>query len=61
MRLTLIITVALLVFAACSDGTIAGDEPPVAIAPSGAASVPVGLGSYCWTSGRGVCAPTRPV
>jgi hypothetical protein len=49
--------VALVVFAACSDGTTAGDEPPAAIARCGATSVPVGLGSYCWTSGGiGLCA-----
>jgi hypothetical protein len=50
--------VALLVFAACYDGGLADfDEPPAAIARSDAASVPLGLGSYCWTSGgMGLCA-----
>ena len=58
MRLTLTMTVALLVFAACSDGEPADfDEPPAAVARSGATSVAVGLGTYCWSSGSvGLCA-----
>ena len=57
MRLTLIMTVALLVFAACSGDEPADfDEPPAAVARSGAASVVLGLGSYCWSSGgAGIC------
>ncbi|MEE8337773.1 MAG: hypothetical protein V3R95_06910 [Dehalococcoidia bacterium] len=58
MRLTLTMTVALLVFAACSGGGPADfDEPPEAVARSGSTSVPMGLGSYCWRSGDvGICA-----
>ncbi|HJM75397.1 MAG TPA: hypothetical protein QGI71_06000 [Dehalococcoidia bacterium] len=57
MRLTLIMIVVLLVFAVCSDGVAGGDQPPAATARSGATSVAVGLGSYCWTSGgAGLCA-----
>ncbi len=92
MRPTLIVTVALLVFGACSGGETspppltpaqtaapeqplataapatatqtatatapAGlDEPPAAIARAGSASVAMGLGSYCWSSGSvGRCA-----
>jgi hypothetical protein len=58
MRLTLILTVALLAFAACSeDATTSLDQPPAATASSEAGSVALGLGSYCWKSGDvGLCA-----
>ena len=58
MRLTLILTVALLAFAACSeDATTSLDQPPAATASSEAGSVALGLGPYCWKSGDvGLCA-----
>ncbi len=69
MRPALILTAALMVFGACSGGetsppgatptaTVAYlDRPPAAIARAGAASVAMGLGSFCWASAStGLCA-----
>jgi hypothetical protein len=58
MRLALVLTIALVAFAACSeDATTSLDQPPAATASSGAGNVALGLGSYCWKSGDlGLCA-----
>ncbi len=54
MRLPTIMAVAVVVFGACFGGALG--KPPAAIATTGSASVDMGLGSYCWTSGsRGLC------